>query len=462
MNSFRDSLTMMRHFLHRFSYRFAYRSIVSTAFTVGMIGGVGACHGILDTTNPLLIRNEDITNSTGAEGRRVALVQYWQIAMLRNVQASALVSDEETYDNSSLQSYAYTPEWVLDTRDTTAIQKVNSDNDRNFRPLTQAFWTSSLAIYALRGYGDSHLKDDYLAESFALRGHLALLMAETICAGFPMNDVDAGNRPIYGTALTTDSALKYTVAQLDSALAHGKDSTQFINLARVLKGRALLDLGQYATAATAVQNVPDDFVYQPELVYQNPFYNEQAYGDQSWFQFYMGDQEGGNGLPYASEQDSIRVPTLYGRQRTTASSIPLYRQNIYQSETASIPIATGREARLIRMEAAYQANDPSWFDQLNTMRTEVGLDAIPAMPATDTGKVNLIFHERAFWMYRTGHRLGDMRRLISRYGRDPETVFPTGDYPIFGLKYGNATSIHFVTKLQMDYNPNITHGCTTP
>jgi len=43
--------------------------------------------------------------------------------------------------------------------------------------------------------------------------------------------------------------------------------------------------------------------------------------------------------------------------------------------------------------------------------------------------VNLLFRERAFWMYLTGQRLGDMRRLIRNYGRHAENVYPTGLYP---------------------------------
>ena len=31
--------------------------------------------------------------------------------------------------------------------------------------------------------------------------------------------------------------------------------------------------------------------------------------------------------------------------------------------------------------------------------------------------MDLLFSERAFWMFATGHRLGDMRRLIRQYGR---------------------------------------------
>ena len=39
-----------------------------------------------------------------------------------------------------------------------------------------------------------------------------------------------------------------------------------------------------------------------------------------------------------------------------------------------------------------------------------------------------MFRERAFWLYGTGTRLGDMRRLIRQYGRDQSTVFPVGAY----------------------------------
>jgi hypothetical protein len=39
-----------------------------------------------------------------------------------------------------------------------------------------------------------------------------------------------------------------------------------------------------------------------------------------------------------------------------------------------------------------------------------------------------MFSERAFWFFATGHRLGDLRRLVRQYGRAAESVFPTGAY----------------------------------
>ena len=67
-------------------------------------------------------------------------------------------------------------------------------------------------------------------------------------------------------------------------------------------------------------------------------------------------------------------------------------------------------------------------------------------PLTDPGdldaRVDLLFRERAFWLFLSGRRLGDLRRLIEHYGRDPESVFPTGTHHL-GEAYGTATSLPF-------------------
>jgi hypothetical protein len=45
-------------------------------------------------------------------------------------------------------------------------------------------------------------------------------------------------------------------------------------------------------------------------------------------------------------------------------------------------------------------------------------------------RIDVLFRERAFWLYGMGVRLGDMRRLVRQYGRSAETVFPTGTYSV--------------------------------
>jgi hypothetical protein len=56
-------------------------------------------------------------------------------------------------------------------------------------------------------------------------------------------------------------------------------------------------------------------------------------------------------------------------------------------------------------------------------------------PVTPAARRDLLFRERAFWMYATGHRQGDLRRLIRNYGLTQAQVFPTGPY-FRGSNYG--------------------------
>ena len=100
-----------------------------------------------------------------------------------------------------------------------------------------------------------------------------------------------------------------------------------------------------------------------------------------------------------------------------------------------MPVADGIEARLIEAEAQLQSNNLSGMrTTLNDLRSTVGLDPLPSTANRDVA-IDELFSERAFWLYATGHRLGDMRRLIRQYGRDVNTVFPNGDYHKGGV-YG--------------------------
>jgi hypothetical protein len=118
------------------------------------------------------------------------------------------------------------------------------------------------------------------------------------------------------------------------------------------------------------------------------------------------------------------------------------------------------EARLIEAEAALRTGNPQWLTILNDLRR---MEVTPAMtdladPGTEAAQVDLLFRERAFWLFATGHRLGDLRRLVQHYGRDPETVFPTGAYRLGGA-YGTKMSLPFPIEAEAARNPAVT-GCT--
>jgi hypothetical protein len=56
--------------------------------------------------------------------------------------------------------------------------------------------------------------------------------------------------------------------------------------------------------------------------------------------------------------------------------------------------------------------------------------------------------------------LGDLRRLIRVYGRDAETVFPTGDYLRGGVVVGTyGPDVNLPIPIEEQNNPDAQNGC---
>jgi len=218
----------------------------------------------------------------------------------------------------------------------------------------------------------------------------------------------------------------------------------------------LLDQGKYDEAASAVATVPTTAVYMTEA---NNIVNMSFGYCLGCYNTGLGDREGGTGLPFVSANDP-RVPLEQLGPRNTDSTDTLYRTTKGLDSDARVVLASGIEARLIQAEAALHANQ-DWKAILDSLRATVGLDPL-VDPGTESGRVDVLYSERAFWLFMTGRRLGDMRRLIKNYGRAAESVFPTGVWPGgTGVRYGTATSFPFNFSDERRYNPFITSGCTT-
>jgi len=206
-----------------------------------------------------------------------------------------------------------------------------------------------------------------------------------------------------------------------------------------------------------VAAVPTSFTYGTDPSQQANEFNTMNQSGTSIY-YGVGERKGINGMPFVSANDP-RVPTVYLQGRANNPNDSLFDQQKYLSPNTPVIVASGIEARLIEAEAAlHQPNPGQMVSILNTLRATVGLSDL-AVPPTVDAQVDLLYRERAFWLFLTGRRLGDMRRLIKNYGRAANTVFPTGAYPTLDLSYGTATSFPFTKLVQGQYNPHITTGC---
>lgn len=335
------------------------------------------------------------------------------------------------------------------------------------RNLQRARAAAEFAVDRVRGIAPEQATT--IAELLTAGGLVSVAFGENYCSGVPFSRIE-GSELVLGAPLTTTQLFQSAVAKADSAITAltGLTSTAANRQrwrANVLKGRALLNLGQFAAAAAAVASVPTNFV-------DSIAHNEAtarttngvfAFNSTAIRRWTVANGTGASGpasavLAYGALNDP-RAPTALAGIATFDGRSNLRLQLKYPSKNAGVPIFSGVEARMIEAEAALQAGDPDTFiAELNDARANNGRVAglAPLVdPVTPTARENLLFRERALWLFATAHRLGDSRRLIRQYLRSQADVFPTGAY-FKGGTYGTDVNIP-ITQPERN-NANFT-GC---
>jgi starch-binding outer membrane protein, SusD/RagB family len=350
------------------------------------------------------------------------------------------------------------------------------------------------------------------AQLRTIEGYVYVTLSEGWCGNVPFSKLpDTGpidpNAIEEGVGISTGQMNDTAVTRFDQGLALNPVN----RLAAVGKGRALLNLGgaaNYAAAEAAVAGVPTTYVFLIEHSVNASTENNPLFSLTNNGRYGVANLEGGEtatgtalradlptatnntlpltapsaeGLAFRAERDP-RIPweARPGTGVCFTSSVRCWMNINYPNQDADIPLASGVEARLIEAEAALQRGDVATFlARLNTLRAaEPQLTAIlypnrkpgfvsnpllpvadPADPATSAtaqfdARVNLLFHERAFWLFATGHRLGDLRRLARNYGRATSSVFPSGNH-FRGSTYGTDVNypVPFTEQNNKSYDP---------
>lgn len=320
----------------------------------------------------------------------------------------------------------------------------------------------------------------FTARMYIVRGYVELFLAEAYCAGVPLTEVPYSGDLQYGQPLTTGALTAHAAAQFDSAMLYATDSLRVMDAAKIGKARALMDLKQYSDAAALVSGIPTNYVY-------GVAYSSSVAAGKDYFQnsassigHFVPNREGGNGLDYVTAHDP-RVPLdSIGRAN---SGEPFMVPHSFARPTHTVALASGVEARLIEAEVLLsQDRIPEWSAALNDLRTGGTFSTAPGStpgtidttwnagsggvaglkPLQDPGSANqqrvlLTFREKAFWLFGTGHRQGDLRRLVRQYQIRPDQLYPVGAYYQSGVRYGTDVNVAIPPK-ERDGNPYF-HGC---
>lgn len=449
----------------RFSFA-AHRTLRPVGTMAAVLTLASCSNKILTVDTPDVLSQSALGGSLGATTLRNGSMQDFVLGFSGTIDgflvSTANISDEiQTSDT-------FADRYFTDGRAQTEVLGGATNSLYNGLHLARAGLTSATIAWAKVKPSTSAAKDS-LSEMFAIRGFTEDFFAEAYCAGVPFSIVSGDGSFVYGEPLTTAQMLAVAGSSLDSAntLATG---AQYKNLAAVGKARVLVNLGQFSQAAAAVSSVPTNFKYTlyhsvATARQQNGVFNATF---QAGSRYTVGTSEGINGLNYLTTPADPRVPwTPSTRVGFDGTSRNLPVEQKYPAQNSAVVLADGIEARLIEAEARLNATSggsqgdrDAVFALLNTLRATGLATAIAPLstsPATQDAAVNMLFQERAFWLWLTGHRMGDMRRLIRQYGRAANTVFPTGPMSLRpGSTYGN--DVNFIVPFPERNNPKF-NGC---
>lgn len=397
------------------------RALAAILFSGVLVAG--GCDDLLRVEDRDRILPEDLSGPAGVEARYAGALAAFGSAyaggnfLQGQVAISGLMTDEWVYTGARFGQ--------------ELVDRRRPDEEDFFleRPTLNLYGArASLEEVAdlLRSRVSEPPEDPRLAEVLGLAGFTYLFFAENYCSGVPFSMADEEGRITHGEPFTRSEILELALDRFEEALevAELAQAPRLVHLARVGAARALVNLDRLAEAADRAAVVPTDFVYAVERsTNSGGQYNGIHHLNAVLGWWSVADREGSVGLPFRTADDP-RVPWAPSPGDGSAPYVLLK----YPSLDAPVPVADGIEARLIEAEAALRNARITDFLQVHDqLRARIDLAAVDD-PGTTPGRVDLHFRERAFWLFATSHRLGDLRRLIRQYGRDSESVFPNGEY----------------------------------
>jgi hypothetical protein len=452
--------------------RAAARTLLGAMATLALAGCESPTEA-LQVTDPDIINPGDVQSAAGANAVRVGA-----LARLNGATSGGNTDMEGLFMLSGL----FADEWnngdsfiARQEVDQRVITLPNNFLTALNRQLHRARLSAEQAIDLLEQFNPT-APAWQVAEMYFVEAYVENVVGEHYCNGLVFSTVVDGAEQ-YGTPITTQAAFERALQHADAGLAlitgTTTDDQRVRNALMVTRGRILMNLNRAAEAATAVATVPTSFRY--EMLHSASTNLNRIWDFNNSARRYSvsaGEGTVNVGLNYAGANDP-RVPVCQGGDPTCRTigvtqairddqSQPLFVQRLWPVRESSVTVVGGVEARLIEAEAALRAQNYVLYTQkLNQARTEggvAGLTANLADPGTDPARVDLLFRERAFWLFGRGHRVGDLRRLIRQYSRPATTVFPTGDWHKGG-QYGS--DVNFPIPDAERNNPNLPAGAST-
>lgn len=330
--------------------------------------------------------------------------------------------------------------WWLDRRDAainTGGAYGTNGCDANqtpgvYRPVSTARWSADNALRNLQGWTDAQVPNraTLIATAATYAGFSYAMLGMAMCSAA----VDAGPE------LTSQQLFALAEERFTTAIEAGGSDPATVLAARVGRARVRLYQGNRAGAAADARLVPANFVFNATASQDNNRRYNRLFAANTLFGFYTvepqsrGLRTGGVVDPRTASRDAGRL---------ASDGTQLWAQQKYTNYGSPMPIATGREARLIVAEAE---GGQAAVDIINALRDAAGLPRFEGGDAAAVTRELIEERRRELWL--EGQRMYDIRRFSLPQLPAAGTPF------VRGGTYGTTTCLP-LPDVERFNNPNI-------
>ncbi|MDP2481343.1 MAG: RagB/SusD family nutrient uptake outer membrane protein [Candidatus Palauibacterales bacterium] len=412
--------------------------VVVAVSAAAFLAACGPLDSLTNVEAPSQVQASDVQDPASADLLVNSAVNDFQCALAGYIVATGYVGTElEAASNTGGSSYvfydqrAWTPEGY--GAGTYATGDCASTSPAIYEPLSTARWMADNALNHLNDWTDAQVsgRKELIATAAAYAGYSYALLGESMCsAAFDL-----------GPALKPADIFKLAETRFTTAIQNASvDSIKIMAL--VGRARVRLDLGDMANAKADADQVPQGFA-----VYGNYSNVAPSTENRIWTTMNRELTASVEGPPYRNMEfqgtSDPRVQLTDLGIKGPGSNVEMFAADKYPSISSPIPIATWREAWLIRAEADLAGGDvQSAVDRINDLHDNVGL---PHYNSTNADSVmQQLIYERRAELFLEGQHLEDIRRLNLPLVPAPGQPFRFGGvyqdqtcFPLPGVEYLN-------------------------
>jgi hypothetical protein len=402
---------------HRSASAIPGRSAVITArraaFAFALVG-LTACNSLLDVDNPSSVPAESLSDPTLAPALVAAGMQTLQCGVEQYAATGGELAGEYLSSNGFVDNHPWEWRGIVEIKGAPGSCNfgLNTTAMGFYTPLQQARFQLDDAFDRLDKFTDAQVPNRALmmAQTRAYAGYAILLLGEGMCEMTMDNGPKMTREQVWAVA-----EQRFTDA-ITRATAVGDQS--ILNMARVGRARARLDLKKFTDAAADAALVPAGFVRNAEFTEggvasrTNRIYNLTIRND------YLSVNESYRNLTVNGVAGNVpdpRVKAVDAGKNGNDGVTRQWRQQKFLAGNSPIPIASWNEAQLIYAEAV---GGQQGFDALNAVRAANGVPALTGAVPTGQAFTDLVIEERRRQLFSEGQRYSDMLRH--------NLPFPTG------------------------------------